>query len=147
MYCSSCGVAVTQGLIFCNFCGAKLNQGDRAGKSAYIRPENLITMMVATFIMGTFALTVLMGVMKAVLGLDSQLIVALMTFPFILMVLLEAMFIFLLLRQRSDDKREGRVLPKRSTNELDSVRVLPEPGASVTENTTRAFDPVYGARR
>ncbi len=26
MYCSSCGVAVAQGLSYCNFCGAKLNR-------------------------------------------------------------------------------------------------------------------------
>jgi len=119
-----------------------LNQGDRAGKSAYI-----ITMMVATFIMGTFALTVLMGVLKAVLKLDSQLILGVAMFPFILMVLLEGLFIFLLLRERSEEKRESRVLPQRSTNELDSLRVLPEPAASVTENTTRAFDPVYSERK
>jgi len=147
MYCSSCGVAVTQGLTFCNYCGAKVNQGDRAGKSSDVTAESLLNLMVATFIMGTFALTVLMGVLKAVLNLDSQLILGVAMFPFILMVMLEGLFIFLLLRQRSEEKRESRVLPQRSTNELDSLRVLPAPAASVTESTTRAFDPVYSERK
>jgi len=44
MYCSSCGVAVAQGLSYCNYCGAKLNgaKGDNVIKSSEVKPESLI---------------------------------------------------------------------------------------------------------
>ena len=47
MYCSSCGVAVAQGLSFCNYCGAKLGgaRGDSAMKSAEVKPELLVSAM------------------------------------------------------------------------------------------------------
>ena len=41
MYCSSCGVAVAQGLPYCNHCGAKLNQSDSVNTSSEPRPEYL----------------------------------------------------------------------------------------------------------
>jgi hypothetical protein len=66
MYCSSCGVAVNNELTYCNYCGAKLNRGD-SRKSSEVRPEGLVMMMVATFVMGTLVITLLMGMMKAVL--------------------------------------------------------------------------------
>jgi hypothetical protein len=41
MYCSSCGVAVAQGLGYCNYCGAKLNgaNGDSVNKTSEVKPE------------------------------------------------------------------------------------------------------------
>jgi len=75
MYCSSCGVAVTQGLPYCNYCGAKLSSGDSGDKPPDTRPAGLVgglvTMMVATFVMGLFAITIFMGVMKTVIHLDT----------------------------------------------------------------------------
>ena len=40
MYCSSCGVAVTQGLGYCNYCGAKLNgaNGDSVSTTSEVKP-------------------------------------------------------------------------------------------------------------
>jgi len=54
MYCSSCGVAVTQGLGFCNYCGAKLSgvNGDSISKPSAAKPELLVSAMVAVFVLG-----------------------------------------------------------------------------------------------
>src|SRR5947209_19702928 len=72
MYCSSCGVAVAQGLAYCNYCGAKVSgaKGDSVNESSAVKPEMLVAAMVFVFVFGLASITVLMGVMKAVLNLN-----------------------------------------------------------------------------
>lgn len=146
MYCSSCGVAVAQGLSYCNHCGAKLNRSE--AKAAEVKPELLVSSMVATFIFGLIGITVLMGVMKSVLGLPVERVLALSLLPFLLMLVLEGVFARLLF-QRKRDTQTGKLSNDQATNELDAAqaRVLPEGmRPSVTEHTTRAFDPIYNQR-
>ena len=152
MYCSSCGVAVTPGLSYCNYCGEKLSgaKGDSIIKSPEVRPETLVAAMVFAFVFGLGAITVLMGVMKAVLHLEVGLILAFTLLSFLIMLSLEGVFIRLLLhRKRGAEEAGDTVLLKgQATRELDAAqaRVLPEPMPSVTEHTTRAFDPIYPER-
>lgn len=147
MYCSSCGVAVTKGLSYCNQCGSKLNANEDVEKSPGFTPGLLVPAMVATFILGTVVITALMGVMKVILGLPVDAILILTSVPFLLMLVLEAIFIRLFLRRTRDTTRapDGLGAHERKTNELDAAhaRSLREPVASVTEHTTRAFEPVY----
>ena len=149
MYCSSCGVAVAQGLSFCNYCGAKLNgvKGDNVVKSSEVKPETLVGAMVFVFVFGLAAITVLMGVMKAVLGLNVGQILAFTLLSFLIMLSLEVVFIRLLLRRKHGAAEAGEtaLLKGQATRELDApqVRMLPEPMPSVTEHTTRAFEPDY----
>ncbi len=153
MYCPSCGVAVAQGLSYCNYCGAKLNgkKGDRVIKSSEIRPESLVGGMVVVFVFGLGAITLLMGMMKSVLNLNVGLILAITLLSFLIMLLLEGVFISLLLRRKSGAAESGDnlLLQQQATKELDAaqVRVLPEPVPSVTEHTTRAFEPLYSERK
>src|SRR6266540_262909 len=152
MYCSSCGVAVAQGLSYCNYCGAKFSgaKGDNIIKSSEVKPEMLVSAMVAVFVLGLGAITVLMGVMKAVLRLDVGQILALTLLSFLIMLSLEAVFIRLLLRRKRGPEEAGDNvrLKGQATKELDAAqpRVLAETVPSVTEHTTRAFDPVYNER-
>ncbi|MGZ8847703.1 MAG: hypothetical protein ACXW3C_14685, partial [Pyrinomonadaceae bacterium] len=90
LYCPSCGAAVTQSLSYCNRCGVKLNQSERASKSSDVKPEVLVSSMVATFILGLFGLTALMGVLKVILQLQTGQILGVATFGFLIMLLLEA---------------------------------------------------------
>ena len=151
MYCSSCGVAVTQGRSYCNYCGAKLSdtKAESINKSPEVRPETLVAAMVFAFIFGLLAITFLLGMMKAVLHLESGLILAFALLSFMIMLSLEGVFIRLLFRGRRGQEKSGDPvrLSGPSTNELDAAhaRVLPEP-ASVTEHTTRAFEPIYSER-
>src|SRR2546423_28056 len=148
MYCSTCGVVVAQGLSYCNHCSAKLNRGDAVVRSAQVKPDLLVTSMVATFVFGLAAITVLMGVMKVVLGLPVGTVLAFMLLPFLLMLVLESVFIRLLLRRTQLAEESDKALSKQqTTNQLDAAqpRVLPE-GTSVTEHTTRAFDPSFTER-
>lgn len=151
MYCSSCGVAVAQGLTYCNQCGNRLNKSDKLVKSSEVRPELLVSSMVVTFIFGLGAIALLMGIMKTVLGLRVEPILALILLPFLLMLTLEGVFMRLLLRRNRDPKETSdKVLSsQQTTTELNAAqaRLLPEGMASVTEHTTRAFDPVYTERK
>lgn len=152
MYCSSCGVAVTTGLSYCNFCGEKLSgtKNDGMIKSPEVKPETLIGAMVFTFVFGLGAITVLMGVMKAVLHFELGPIVAFTLLSFLIMLALEGVMIRLLFRRthRSEESADAPRPQGQATRELDAThaRALSAPMASVTENTTRAFDPSYPQR-
>jgi hypothetical protein len=152
MYCSSCGVAIAQGLSYCNFCGAKLNgeKSDNAIKSSGVKPESLIWAMVAVLIFGFVAIVFLLMAMKMV-GLNVGQILAFMTLSFLIMLLVEGVFIWQLLRRKRGAEETGDTAPSKeqSTKELDAAQapMLPEPVPSVTEHTTRAFEPIYRERK
>jgi hypothetical protein len=149
MYCSACGVAVAQGLTYCNYCGAKLGgAGDNAPKSSGPRPEYLVFAMMAVFIFGVGAITLLMGMMKSVLGLTVESVLVFALLPFLVMLLLEGVFIRLLLRRNRvvEETRYMAQSKEQVTNELAQARALPEPLPSVTEHTTRAFAPIPSER-
>ena len=152
MYCSACGVAVAQSLSYCNYCGAKVSgaKGDSVIKSPEVKPELLISAMVMVFIFGLGVITILMGVMKTVLDLPVERVLGFTVLPFVMMLLLEGVFIRLLLRRKRGAEGSGdTVLSKgQATKELDATqaRGLPEAVPSVTEHTTRAFDPIHRER-
>lgn len=148
MYCSSCGVAVAQRLSYCNHCGAKLNQSESVVEPS-VEPELLIRAMVVTFMFGLFIITILMGVMKAVLGLPVERVLALSLVPFLLMLIIEGVFVKLLFSRQRAEPGTTTLSNEQVTNELDAAqtRVLPEARPSVTEHTTRAFDPIYTERK
>ena len=150
MYCSTCGVAVAQGLSYCNYCGPPLSGEKSAGvsKSAVVQPELLVSAMVVVFVLGLGVITLLMGMMKAVLNFDIGQILALTMLSFLIMLLLEGVFVYLLLSRKRGAKEPAQLLKERATNELDAaqVRALPEPLSSVTEQTTRTLAPVHTER-
>ncbi len=151
MYCSSCGVAVAQGLSYCNYCGAKLNgvKGETRIKSPEVKPELLVSAMVVIFVFGLVAITLLMLVMKDVLG-NGGAVLAFTLLSFLIMLSLEGVIIRLLLRRKRGTAEAGDTmrLKGQATKELNAAqaRALPEPMPSVTEHTTRAFEPVYNER-
>jgi hypothetical protein len=154
MYCSACGVAVAQGLSYCNYCGAKLNgtksDGDNAIKSSEVKGELLVSAMVGLFVLGLAGIIGLMTVMKAVLDLNVGLILAFTLLSFVIMLLIEGVIIRLLLQRKRGAEKAGEtvLLNEQATKELDASQAgaLPEPVPSVTEHTTRAFEPIYTER-
>jgi hypothetical protein len=106
--------------------------------------------MVFTFVFGLGAITVLMGVMKAVLHFEYGPLVAFTLLCFLIMLLLEGVIVRLLFRRPrgADETDSAPTLKGPATRELDAARVrgLPESMPSVTEHTTRAFDPIYSER-
>ena len=149
MYCSSCGVSVAQGLSFCNNCGARLK--DATESSDEVRPGLLVAAMAITFIFGTVAITMFTLGMKAALNLPSDRLLLFALLPFLVMLLLEGVFVRLLFRRKrgADEARDTETLRGQTTRELDAAhaRTLPEHMPSVTENTTRAFAPINTDRK
>ena len=149
MYCSSCGAAVSQGRSFCNHCGAKLNRGESVDEAS-VKPDLLVTAMVASFVFGLAVITALMGVMKVIVGLPVATVLAFSIMPFLLLLIMEGVFIRLLLRRKQPAEISSPTLSQeQAANELEAAqaRVLPEARQSVTEHTTRAFDPIYTERK
>jgi heme/copper-type cytochrome/quinol oxidase subunit 2 len=152
MYCPACGVAVVQGLSFCNYCGAKLNEvkGDPPTRASEVKAESLVAAMVIVFVLGMVVITMLMGVMKTVLNLNVGLILGFILLSFLIMLSIEGVLVRLLFRRRHGFEESGDAvqLKGQGTKELDvaQARGLPEHMPSVTEHTTRAFDPIYKER-
>src|SRR5260370_37398981 len=152
MYCSSCGVAVAKGLSYCNYCGEKLSgaKSDSPIKSREGRLESLVGAMVFTFVFGLGAITVLMGMMKAVLHFEGGLVLAFALLSFLIMISVAGVIIRLLFRRKlsADEAADSAQLKGQATKELDAARVrgLPEVRPTVTEHTTRAFHPNYSKR-
>jgi hypothetical protein len=153
MYCSSCGASVAQGLSYCNYCGAKLSgaNGDNVINSSGVKPELVVSAMVGLFILGLVAIAVLIGVLKAVAGFDFPFLLVATMFSFVLMLVVEGVLMSLLLRGKRGAKESGDTerLKEQTTKELGEAqaRVLPERVPSVTEHTTRSFDPIYSERK
>ena len=153
MYCSSCGVAVAQGLSYCNYCGAKLGgaKGDNVIKSSEKKPEMLVAAMVFVFVLGLGGITFLMFVMRAVLGFNVVPILAFTLLSFLIMLFIEGVCFRLLFHRKRGTEEAGKfvLLKGEARNELDAaqVRMVPEPVPSATEHTTRAFEPIQSQRK
>lgn len=147
MYCSTCGIAVAQGLSYCKNCGANLHQYSGSNRSSELRPDFLVASMVMTFVFGLAVIAFLMGIMKAVLDMPIGQILGVIMVPFLMMFILEAVFITKLFSHKKDAAETKA--KQQATNELDAApaRALPEPLQSVTEHTTRAFEPLYNERK
>ncbi len=106
--------------------------------------------MMAVFVFGLIAITMLIGVMKTVLAFNEGAMLAFTLLSFLMLVLIEGVFIRLLLRttRRAEETRASAVMKGQGKKELKTppARVLPEPLPSVTEHTTRSFDPIYTDR-
>jgi hypothetical protein len=153
MYCSSCGVAATPNLTYCNHCGAKLNaeKSDSLVKTTELRFESLImSAMVGLFVLGLVAISVLLGVMKAVLNFGFGPLVAFAFLSFSVLIALEGVLIFRLFRRKRDggNSSDRSSVEVHTTKELEArSRIVAEPVASVTDHTTRTLDPVYSERK
>jgi len=159
MYCSTCGAAVKRGLRYCNHCGEELSVSKRGVVRAEAAPETLIAAMVFLFAVGIGAVILLLEIMKGFDPSDAALIRGFAVFTFLMLLSVEGVFAWLLLRRRrvakeADNEARSDLRSKAdTTRELDAPpgRSLPEAMPmgvpSVTENTTRTLEPAIGKRK
>jgi len=139
-------------LSYCNHCGARIitSNSDKIATSRDVNPELLVPAMVATFVLGLLAITVLLGVMKSVLGLELGQILGFAALSFLVMIFLEGVFLLLLFRRNrgAEERARTELQAGHTTKELGApqVQALQEPLSSVTDHTTRAFEPIYTNR-
>ena len=152
MYCSSCGVAIAQNLTYCNHCGAKINseKTDTLVKTTELRYDSFVmSVMAGLFIAGLVAISILLGVMKGILHLETGQLLGFAILSFLVLIGLEGILISRLFRRKRDDQKASDSSPGtiHTTKELEAQsRVIMEPVDSVTDHTTRTLDPVYGER-
>lgn len=156
MYCSSCGVTLAQGLSFCKHCGAKLGVERDDGLAGYteLKAESfLISAMVGAFILGLGVIMGLMAVMKNGIDLEAPQVIPFAMLSFMMLFIIEGVFVWRLMRRdRLARAAAAATAPpgEQTTKELDAARAralhegMPP---SVTEHTTRAFEPVYTERK
>jgi hypothetical protein len=117
-------------------------------KSSEVKTESLVWAMVAVLVFGFVAIVFLMMAMKMV-GLNVGQILAFTILSFLIMLLVEGVFTWqLLLRKRGAEIGNIALAKDQTTKELDAAqaRLLPEPMPSVTEHTTRTFEPIFVER-
>ena len=152
MYCSSCGTESIQGLNYCNRCGATLNtQALMSPSFSVSKPTLILGGLVALISLGGFAAIVAGAGELARQGFPHDQAMALILFGMTTILIVDV----LLLRQMSliinaslqaganqpSQQRIKIAEPVQTQRKLSAPPLEPIP--SVTENTTRTFEPVY----
>ena len=152
MYCQTCGVELANALSYCNKCGANLGTLEVKGQAdtAATAIDTLLWVIVGTTItllgMGLGALVLInKGEINERLG------TAFVILTFVTLVVLEGVLVWrLLYLSRGAEKIRAASQPNDlSTNELNpltarALHEVLEPVPSVTEETTRTLEPLYG---
>lgn len=151
MYCHACGIALTQPTKYCNRCGAQLvpTRTTRKDKPAEKRQDDYLE---GLFWITVFGLGFIVGgsvALKAV-GFSSLVILVYAVLSSTAFLINFVLGLWGALRIMHGMK-EGRVelQPSPETAELNPARpeMFLTPAHSVTENTTRSFEPVPGVNR
>ena len=148
MYCPTCGQETPQELNYCNRCGANLNPviaQERSSGTAAVIILSLVIALLTLF--GLVAIMEGLGELKRN-GFSEGIMGMFMLFSFAILGIIDVLLVRQLSNLLSPSKQPGRALPSRQSapRELKApthVGALNEPIASVTENTTRLFEPSY----
>lgn len=148
MFCSTCGAALTKGLSYCNRCGAKTALATSPLESSPPHDKlteivHMLSVVSGLAVLGGFIFVYLLVTKLLDRLINPSAIIVFMMFS------LAAVFgiSWLLIRQlsrtldvylRTDKKEKQQKLDEARTPQLAAPR---EPLPSVTENTTRAFEP------
>ena len=144
MYCHACGIALTQQTKYCNRCGAQLIAQDQTGE---VKPseKRLDEYLDGLFWITVFGVGLIFGgmvVMKKV-GLNDLFILAYLLISSIAFLINFGLSLWGALRI-ARISREQKAIDQRETGQLDSFtpRAALDPAPSVTEHTTRSFEPI-----
>ena len=149
MYCQSCGTEVTKELNYCNRCGANLNTSSNLPEQ-FVRPVSLTAPTVAVALMVVVSLGIIFASIADLARKDINPVA--LTWMVIGGLAMVVGVVALILRQWTQlagvTKQPERSLPRKKPAEKESAPMsLPpmrsEPIPSVTEHTTRTFDPLY----
>ena len=153
MYCHACGIALTQPTKYCNRCGVQLLPTESGLKAQAALEKRLDSYLDGVFWVSVFGLAFIVGgaVLLRKVGFSDVVVLiyaVLSSTVFLINLALNLWNSVRLLRSA----KERNVLLKQAaaeTAELNPAR--PEafltPAHSVTENTTRSFEPIPGVKR
>ena len=142
MYCANCGTPLTQGLSYCNRCGANLKERTEVSTGA------ISAFLTAITLIGLGGLGVMFGgalVLRRGALLSQELIGVFMLFTFLITSITEIMLfrnLSKLTSAKEKDKKSYFPAPSAIPQDLRLTQGTPlgEPVSSVTENTTRTLE-------
>ena len=154
MYCQTCGARLEQALSYCNHCGAdlgklKVQDQDQAGTTGTAIDTLLWVIVGTTITLLGMALGALVLIKNG--AINERLGMAFVILTFVSLLVAEGVLVWRLLHLNRGAK-EIRSVPQLSdfvVGEPDplTTRALQEPlepVSSVTEETTRTLEPLYG---
>jgi hypothetical protein len=140
MYCAQCGTPLTQGLSYCNRCGANLKERPDVSTGA------ISAFLTAITLLGITGLGIMFGgalVLRRGANLSQELIGCFMLFTFMIVALTEIMLVRNLSKLMSAKEKQSYLpAPPMIPHDLRLTQGTPlgEPVSSVTENTTRTLE-------
>jgi hypothetical protein len=152
MYCHACGIALTQPTKYCNRCGVQLVPTGDDLKHLAALEKRLDNYLDGVFWVSVFGLGFIVGgsVLLKRVGFSDLVILTyavLSSTVFLINLGLNLWSSVSLLRRAKERKLAMQAGPE--TAELNPARpeMFLTPAGSVTENTTRSFEPVQGLNR
>ncbi len=147
MYCSSCGIDSVEGLKYCKRCGINLTAPLNASQPKDLPFALIIAILI--FIGGVFmaGLTMPFLITKELSnrGFSQSDMMTLFIIEFGVTLTVVAMLVRLLFRligaKQQTDTRTGTAELRRNELTPPQIAASQEPMVSVTENTTRSFEP------
>ena len=141
MYCANCGTPRTQGLSYCNRCGADLRERVESSNT-----KAITAFLSAITLLGVGGLGVMLAgaiMLRRGAGLSQELIGVFMLFTFLIVSMTELMLVRNLSKLSSLTERQNYFPappPMQHDFRLPQGTPLGEPVSSVTENTTRTLE-------
>lgn len=148
MFCPSCGNETIQELRYCNRCGAGLNLTGALDKPKSTGAIIVLSIMITSITLGGMGIIFPALVELKNSGFGEDIMGLFMVLSFLILGIIDVALVRQLSRLLSASAQPGQFsLPRRTpATELNSPRqisALGEPVPSVTENTTRKFEPAY----
>ena len=140
MYCANCGTPRTQGLSYCNRCGADLREHVEASNT-----KAIAAFLSAITLIGVGGLGIMLAgalLLRKGAGLSQELIGVFMLFTFLIVSITEILLFRNLSKLSGSTERENSFpaqLPTQHDLRLPQGTPLGEPVGSVTDNTTRTL--------
>lgn len=150
MYCQACGMPLTHQMRYCNRCGTQLVASNEEAAVKTAREKRLDEYLDGLFWITVFGLAFVFGgtVILKKIHLSNWLILGYMVLSSLAFLVNFGLSIWGVVRITREGRREQTLPSIANTSELPHGKeALPLPPISVTENTTRSFDPVYAKRK
>lgn len=145
MYCPNCGDQTTQGLKYCKRCGVGLSASTPIEtKSSFGKMMGMLLPVAAVCLGGFIALFTTVYSLGERSGFDSRALIGIMAFGGATVVCVIALLVWLLLRLAGYEPVSGQdksAKPQFRDHVPQQLPASPVSMPSVTENTTRNFDP------
>lgn len=146
MYCPVCGSKSTQGLNYCKQCGAVLSTPapQFEQRSSFGKMMGMLLPVAAVAVAGFIALFATVFNLGERSAFDSRALIGIMAFGGATVVGVVGLMVWLLLRLTGNEPSTGAAKQPKPVLRDYPVPQLPGPPqaiTSVTENTTRNFDP------